>query len=343
MGDLSGESFWGWVVVPLAALGASVWLTGIARNWLQRRAILDHPGERTSHESATPRGGGIALVPVVLFAWMMLTLAGLAPGAALGITALAAALALVSWYDDLGGLAFGWRLGAHLVAAALGATYLLGTAPVFQGLLPPLADRIVAVLLWTWFINLYNFMDGIDGITCAETIAISFGVVLIAHFAGDNAHVAAAALALAAGALGFLRWNWPRASIFLGDVGSVPLGFMTGWLLLLLATHGQWAPALILGLYYLADATVTLLRRMFRGERIWQAHRSHFYQRALTPDNDHGAVLKLIIAGDVALVLLTLLAIRFPWPALIVAMLAVTSLLAQLSRRARRVATLPPL
>ncbi len=343
MGDLSGESFWGWVVVPLAVLGASVWLTGVARNWLQRRAILDHPGERTSHEGATPRGGGIALVPVVLFAWMMLTLIGLAPGATFGITALAAGLALISWYDDLGELAFGWRLGAHLIAAALGATYLLGSAPVFQGLLPPLADRFVAVLLWAWFINLYNFMDGIDGITCVETIAIGLGVVLIARLAGDDAHASAAALALTAGALGFLRWNWPRASIFLGDVGSVPLGFLTGWLLLLLATHGQWAPALILALYYLADATVTLLLRILRGERIWQAHRSHFYQRALASDNDHRAVLWLIVGGDVALLLLALLAIRFPWPALIVALLAVASLLGQLSRRARRVTTLPPL
>ena len=343
MSDISGESFWAWVVVPLAVLGTSVWLTGIARTWLQRRAILDHPGERTSHQGATPRGGGIALVPVVLFAWMMLALAGLAPGATFGITALTAGLGLVSWYDDLGDIAFGWRLGAHLIAAALGAIYLLGPAPVFQGLLPPLADRIAAVLLWTWFTNLYNFMDGIDGITCVETIAIAVGAVFIAQLAGDNAHTAAPALALAAGTLGFLRWNWPRAGIFLGDVGSVPLGFLTGWLLLLLATQGEWAPALILALYYLADATLTLLRRVLRGERIWQAHRSHFYQRALAPDNNHGAVLKLIIGGDVALLLLALLAIRFPWPALIVAVLAVTSLLAQLSRRARRVTTLPSL
>jgi UDP-N-acetylmuramyl pentapeptide phosphotransferase/UDP-N-acetylglucosamine-1-phosphate transferase len=343
MSDLAGESFWSWVVVPLAVLGASVWLTGIVRNWLQRRAILDHPGERTSHQGSTPRGGGLALLPVVLFAWIMLALAGDAPGSTYAVVGIAAALGLVSWFDDLGGLAFGWRLCAHLLAAALGVAYLLGPALVFQGLLPPLADHVVAVLLWAWFINLYNFMDGIDGITCVETIAIGLGVVLVARYAGDNANVATASLALCAGALGFLRWNWPRAGIFLGDVGSVPLGFLTGWLLLVLATHSQWAPALILGLYYLADATVTLLRRTFRGERIWQAHRSHFYQRALAADNDHSAVLWLIIGGDVALVLLALLAISFPRIAVAAALLAVTSMLAQLSRRARRVTTLPRL
>jgi UDP-N-acetylmuramyl pentapeptide phosphotransferase/UDP-N-acetylglucosamine-1-phosphate transferase len=341
--DLTGDSFWSWVVVPLAVLGASVWLTGIVRAWLQRRAIVDQPGERTSHQGATPRGGGLALVPVVLFAWLMLALAGDAPGSTYAVVCIAAALGLVSWFDDLGGLAFGWRLVAHLIAAALGVIYLLGPTLVFQGVLPPLADHIVAALLWAWFINLYNFMDGIDGITGVETIAIGIGVVLVARYAGDDANMAAASLALSAGALGFLRWNWPRARIFLGDVGSVPLGFLTGWLLLTLATHGQWAPALILGLYYLADATVTLLRRLFRGERIWQAHRSHFYQRALAADSDHSAVLWLIIGGDVALVLLALLAIAFPRIAVVAAVLAVTSMLAQLSRRARRVTTLPPL
>ncbi len=343
MSDLSGESFWGWVVVPLAVLAASVWLTGIARRWLQRRAILDHPGERSSHRSAMPRGGGIALIPVILLAWAILALAALAPSGTLAVVGLAAALALVSWYDDLGDIAPAWRLAAHLVAAALGATYLLGPIPVFQGLLPPLADRVAATLLWAWFINLYNFMDGIDGITGVETITIGAGIVLVAHFAGDNANAALPALALAAGALGFLRWNWPRAGIFLGDVGSVPLGFMTGWLLLLLATNGQWAPALILALYYLADASVTLVRRIFRGERIWRAHRSHFYQRALAPDNDHRAVLMLIIGGNAALMLLALVAVALPRLALLVALLAVATLLVQLSRRARRVAALPPL
>jgi UDP-N-acetylmuramyl pentapeptide phosphotransferase/UDP-N-acetylglucosamine-1-phosphate transferase len=213
--------------------------------------------------------------------------------------------------------------------------------PVFQGLLPPLLDRTAAALLWAWFINLYNFMDGIDGITCVETITIGIGTVAVTQLAGDDAGAALPALALAAGALGFLRWNWPRATIFLGDVGSVPLGFVTGWLLLVLATHGKFAPALILPLYYLADSTVTLLRRIAQRQRFWQAHRTHFYQRALAPDNDHRAVLVLIIGGNAALFLLALVAVTWPWLALAVAVLAVASLLAQLARRSRRAAARP--
>ena len=342
MSALSSEAFWGWVVVPLAVLGASVWLTGIARDWLQRRAILDQPVERSSHSAPVPRGGGLALVPLLLFAWLTLSFAGLAPDGTPLVVALAAALALLSWYDDLGEVAFGWRLAAHLLAAAIGVIFLLGPAPVFHGLLPPQLDRVAAIVLWAWFINLYNFMDGIDGITCVETIAIGSGIVAVTRLAGDPAGAAMPALALAAGALGALRWNWPRASIFLGDVGSVPLGFLTGWLLLELASRGMWAPALILPLYYLADASVTLLRRIARGERFWRAHRTHFYQRALAPDNDHSAVLGLIIGGDAALLLLALAAVAWPWPALAVALLAVASLLAQLARRSRRPAP-PPL
>jgi UDP-N-acetylmuramyl pentapeptide phosphotransferase/UDP-N-acetylglucosamine-1-phosphate transferase len=341
MGGLAGDNFWGWLVVPLAVFAAVLWLTGVARRWLERRAILDHPIERSVHEIAVPRGGGIALVPAVLFAWIMLALAGLAPANTIAIVALAAALGLVSWYDDLGGIDFGWRLAAHLVAAAIGVALLPGPLPVFQGLLPPLADRVATVALWAWFTNLYNFMDGIDGITALETIAIGIGVVAVTRLVGIDVGTALPALTLAAGALGFLRWNWPRASIFLGDVGSVPLGFATGWLLLLLAGRGEWAAALILPLYYLADSTVTLLRRIGRGERFWQAHRSHFYQRALAPDNDHRAVLILIIGGNVALLLLALAATAWPWPALGVAVLAVLSLLAQLARRSRRAVTRP--
>lgn len=330
------NGFWGWAVVPLAVLVGTAWLAGIVLGWLQRRAILDHPVERSSHQIPVPRGGGLAVVPVTLLAWLVLAAAGAAPKGTSAILAMAAGLAVVSWRDDLGGLGAGWRLLAHVVAAALGVLALPDAMPVFQGLLPPVLDRAAAVLLWVWFVNLYNFMDGIDGITCTETISLGLGAVFVLLIAGtSDDHAAMLALAAAAGAAGFLRWNWPPARLFLGDVGSVPLGYVMGWLLLAMATKGLWAPALILPLYYLADATLTLLMRIARGERIWQAHRQHFYQRALAPDGDHSAVLRLIIGGNAALLVLAGLAVLWPWPALVLAALATTTLLAQLARRAR--------
>jgi len=330
------EEVWKWAVVPLAVCGGTLWLTGIARDWLNRRAILDQPVERSSHQHPVPRGGGLALVPLLLFAWLMLAAAGAAPAGCGTIIAVAAALAALSWRDDIGGLGIGWRLIAHIAAAAVGVSVLDGPALVFQGWLPPLVDHAAAALLWVWFTNLYNFMDGIDGITASETITIGLGVAAITAFgASADSRIALPALALAAGAAGFLRWNWPKASIFLGDVGSVPLGFLTGWLLLLLASRGDWAPALILPLYYLADATITLLRRIAHGERFWQAHRSHFYQRGLGGDSDHRTVLLLIIGGNLSLLLLALLSLYAPVTAIAIAALCVASLLAQLARRAR--------
>jgi UDP-N-acetylmuramyl pentapeptide phosphotransferase/UDP-N-acetylglucosamine-1-phosphate transferase len=329
------ENVWGWVLVPFCVLAGTAWLGGIVLEWLRRRAILDHPVERSSHQIPVPRGGGLALVPLALFAWLMLAAAGVAPAGTVGIAVIAAVLAAISWQDDRGGLSVRWRLLAHVLAAGAGLWFLPAT-PVFQGLLPPLADRAATALLWVWFLNLYNFMDGIDAITCVETIAIGLGAVLVALVAAaPDDHAAILALVVAAGALGFLRWNRPPAQLFLGDVGSVPLGFILGWLLLVMAAKGQWAPALILPLYYLADATLTLLRRIGRGEKFWQAHRQHFYQRALAPDGDHGAVVRLILGGDIALIVLAACAVVWPWPALVLALVATGILLNQLGRRAR--------
>ena len=334
--------FWNWIVAPIAVFAGTLWLSGLVLKWLERRAILDHPVARSSHSVAVPRGGGLALIPVVLLAWVALVVFGGVPTRLLAVIAIAAALAAISWRDDIGGLSAGWRFLAHAAAAILGVLALPETNPVFQGLLPPLLDRVAAVLLWIWFINLYNFMDGIDGITGTETIFIGLGIALIAVLLGtDHETAGILGLTLAAGAAGFLCWNWPPARIFLGDVGSVPLGFMIGWLLLSLAAKGLWAPALILPLYYLADATLTLLTRIVRGERIWQAHRQHFYQRALAQDGEHRAVLRLIIEGNSALLLLAALSLWRPWLAALLAMLATATLLAQLQRRSQRQSVRP--
>jgi UDP-N-acetylmuramyl pentapeptide phosphotransferase/UDP-N-acetylglucosamine-1-phosphate transferase len=327
----------GWAVLaaPLLVFVATWRLLGRVIPWLERRAILDRPVERSSHRSPVPRGGGLALVPVILAAWLALALLGAAPPAAAAIAGLAAALALLSWRDDRASLPAGVRLLGHVLAAGIGVLFLPEGA-VFQGSLPPLLDRAAAALLWVWFVNLFNFMDGIDGIAGIETAALGIGAALVAAGAGPaGAGNAALALSTASGALAFLRWNWHPAKVFLGDVGSVPLGFLLGWLLLRLAADGLWAPALILPLYYLADASLTLAARMLKGERFWQAHRRHFYQRALGQEGDHAAVARLVLAADAALVGLAVLSLWRPWLALACAALAVAALLALLERRAR--------
>src|SRR5262249_988511 len=164
------------------------------------------------------------------------------------------------------GLSPAIRLLAQFGAVALGL-WMLPHGAIFQGWLPTGPDAIAAALLWVWFVNLFNFMDGIDGIAGSEAAAIGIGISLVA--VGD-AGLAWPAAAIIGAALGFLMWNWMPARIFLGDVGSVPLGYLLGYLLYRLTLHGQWQAALILPLYFLADATITLLRRLARRGRVGQ-------------------------------------------------------------------------
>ena len=306
-------------------------LTGVARTWLEARALLDRPVARSSHRVPVPRGGGLAVVPALMLGWLAVAWHG-APVGTVWVLAAAAALAALSFIDDLRGLPVRLRLVAHGAAVLFGLAALPPT--VFQGVLPPMLDRAAAFLAWLWFVELFNFMDGIDGIAGVETAMLGLGLALVlaaAGAAGDGT----AALALAAGAagLGFLVWNWHPARIFLGDVGSVPLGFLIGWLLLLAAAKGYWAPALILPLYYVADASITLARRVARRAAFWEAHREHFYQRALARDGNHAAVARMVLSGDAVLVLLALAALAQPLAALAAAVVAVAAMLALLQRR----------
>ncbi len=294
-----------WLPFPVFALGAlgAAWAgTGAVLRLLERRAILDHPNERSSHQTPTPRGAGLALIAVVLVAWC--AVATLAGTLALYWPVFAAALVLaaVSWRDDLKGLGAGPRLAAQAAAVAVGMVALPGDGAVFQGLLPGWLDTALAGFLWLWFVNLFNFMDGIDGISGAEAVSIGTGLCLVALAAGWAGEASLYALIVAAAALGFLPWNWHPARIFLGDVGSVPLGYLIGWLLLGAAAQGLWAAALLLPLYYLADATLTLIGRITRRERVWQAHRGHYYQRAVRRGMSHDAVVKTLLGVNLLLV-----------------------------------------
>ena len=270
---------------------------------LRRAAVLDHPNERSSHEAPTPRGGGIAPIAAILLTWLALIAAGAVAPRFSVVLGGAALLAAVSWIDDLRGLSPALRLLAQFVAVGLGLTTLMPAGPVFQGWLSPALDAVAALLLWLWFVNLFNFMDGIDGLAGSEAVAITVGLALFAGFgAGSDPGLAALAATAAAAALGFLVWNWAPAGIFLGDVGSVPLGYLLGFLLLDVAGRGGWKIALILPLYFLADATITLLRRLARGERVWRAHREHFYQRAVQRGLGHAVVVRRVIAADLVLI-----------------------------------------
>ena len=330
--------FWLFLLIACAAVAVLTWAaTWTVLRGLIRFEVYDRPNPRSSHVQAKPRGGGLALLPVLFIAWIVATLwvDAAPPGFWLALAG-AALLAVISWLDDLKNLPAGMRFAVQAVAVALGLAGMAGAGLVFQGLLPPLVDHIAAAVLWLWFVNLFNFMDGIDGISGVEAISLGLGLVLVGGLSLWPSAMLALPALLAAAMLGFLVWNWAPSKIFLGDVGSVPLGYLLGWLLLLAASQGQWATALILPLYYLGDATITLGRRATRGARVWRAHREHFYQRAVRGGSSHTVVCTQVLVCNVLLVALAgAAALGYVWLALAAGALAVASLLALLERRAR--------
>ncbi|HLN24093.1 MAG TPA: glycosyltransferase family 4 protein [Patescibacteria group bacterium] len=318
-------------------LPLSILATRAVLAWLRHKRILDHPNERSSHSQPTPRGGGLAIAPVVLASWAVLAATGVVSAAVWPVIGGAAALLALSWIDDKNGLSPRLRLSVHLGVAIIGILALPGDRLVFQGLLPLWADRTAAVIGWVWFLNLYNFMDGIDGITGVETASIGGGLVVLALMTGGTG--APLAAVLVAAALGFLVFNWHPAKIFLGDSGSVPLGYALGWLLLNAAADGHLAAALILPAYYLADATITLGRRAVRGEKVWQAHRQHFYQQALRGGRvRHDHVALLILGENILLIALAVLALHRPAVALAGTAVTVAVLLTTLARLGKETA-----
>lgn len=305
------DSGYRWLIAVALALGTGLFVYLLLKPliaWLRRRAIMDIPNDRSSHVELTPRGGGIATTASMLLGlivWMALEPDPVMPMVVLGM----AVLAIVSWLDDRsGGLPVGIRLGAQAISVGVVIAMLPLEATVTQGLVPGWLERIVLWFAWMWFTNLFNFMDGINGITGVEMVTIGAGCALIAAMSphGDGT----VGLIVAAAALGFLPWNWGKAKVFLGDVGSVPAGYLLGGLLLALALSGHWAAALILPMYYWVDATYTLLRRLLRGEKVWQAHRSHFYQQGARKLGSHTAVAVRIAGLNLLLVVLAAVSVQ---------------------------------
>ncbi len=271
-------------LLPVVA-GLSLLLTGGMRRYALSRRLLDIPTARSSHSQPTPRGGGVAIVLSFLAALPVLAVLGLLPWHWLwGLLGAGALVGWVGFLDDHGHVAVRWRLLAHFTAA----TWIL----VWLGGLPPLMlfgqavdlgalGHGLAALYLVWLLNLYNFMDGIDGIASVEAICVCLGGALLYVLLGQAA-LALAPLLLAAAVAGFLYWNFPPARIFLGDSGSGFLGIALGGLSLQAAWVDPrllWCWLILLGVF-LVDATLTLFRRLARGERILDAHRSHAYQVA---------------------------------------------------------------
>lgn len=307
------------LLICVAAAVLAAVLCVVLRPLLLRYALA-RPNTRSSHRIPTPQGGGIAVLTGAFLALgASLWLAPMESEAARAVLVLALAvtgLGIVGAWDDIRPLPASVRLVLQAVCVGF---VLFRAAPelrLFPEFLPLSVERALALLAGIWFVNLVNFIDGLDWMTVAGMVPLA-AALAFAGMAGVIDPVTGwLAAGLCGGLLGFAPFNRPVARLFLGDVGSLPIGLVAAYLLYRLAGTGAFAAALILPLYQITDATITLLRRLARGEKVWEAHRSHFYQQATT-----NGFSVMGVVGRVALLNLALAVvagISLVWPALLV-------------------------
>jgi UDP-N-acetylmuramyl pentapeptide phosphotransferase/UDP-N-acetylglucosamine-1-phosphate transferase len=313
-------------LVPVAAALICAGLIVLLRPLLQRYALA-RPNARSSHLTPTPQGGGIAVMAATALATALTSYLGTPyPDNAIPVVLAAAfCLAAVGMIDDLRPIPVLPRLALQLAAVALLFATLPSQLRILEAI-PLVLERGLLMLGLLWFINLVNFMDGLDWMTVAEMLPMTLALAAFAFVGEAPIDILPIALALGGALLGFAPFNRPVARLFLGDVGSLPIGLLTGWCLLELAGRQHLAAALLLPLYYLGDATITLFRRMANRERFWDAHRSHFYQRATDNGFSVGQVVANVFLLNALLAGLAAVSIAIPSPPVDAAMLVIGTL-----------------
>jgi len=278
------------ILAVAAAAMVSAVLIWATLPWLLQHALAK-PNARSSHRTPTPQGAGIAVIAATLAVAGAIACTTSNSNIPFAIFTASLFMAIVGFADDVKSIPVLPRL--LLQAVAVGA--ILFAAPADIRIVPAcplLIERGLLLLAGLWFVNLVNFMDGLDWMTVAEVVPVTGAMMVLGSLGGLPASASLVAAALCGAMIGFAPFNRPVAKIFLGDVGSLPIGLLLGWCLLQLGWSGHIAAALLLPLYYLIDATFTLLRRMLRREAFWAAHRTHFYQRA----TDNGFTVRQVVS-----------------------------------------------
>ena len=283
-----------YLVLLLIVLLVSWGLTGLVRRYALANSLIDIPNNRSSHSMAVPRGGGVSIVFVVLLAWLGLWVSGeVTFSLMMALFGGGGIVAFIGFMDDHNHIAARWRLLAHFFAAAWVLFFLGGLPPFYLFSVEfnfGLFGYIAAAFYIVWLLNLYNFMDGIDGIASIEAITVCFSASVITLLVLPfEIGFTLALLVVVASSVGFLIWNFPQAKIFMGDAGSGFLGLVIAALSIQAAWQKSellWCWLILLGVF-IVDATLTLARRIMRGEKFYQAHRSHAYQFAARKYDSH--------------------------------------------------------
>ena len=309
-----------WSIVVLLALGVVAWFElallchlFTSRGWVSK---IVHIGS-THHDRAVPSGGGIGVIDMMaisLILWLIFIATDVALPNILGWKFFFAIciICLLSFADDFKPLSPLLRLVVQMVIVFVMLPALPG--PVLLGYVPLWLDNLFAFLFWVTFMNFFNFMDGIDGISGVEMGSVGAGLALVTLAIGSQdifLTTGLAGFALMIIAIIFLMWNWSPAKIFLGDSGSIPIGFIIAGLMLQLSSYGYWEAAVILPLYYYLDAGLTLLKRIIRGEKIWLPHVSNFFHIARISGYPHHVISRTILINNILLIIFALLSLKY--------------------------------
>lgn len=292
------------LIIFAGVLLCSALLTGLIRQYAMNKGLIDAPNERSSHVQPTPRGGGLSIVlTFVLFLILLYAFMDIPRQYLVALIAGGILIGGVGLVDDHRHIPPAYRALVHVMAASI-IVYCIGGIPPLQ-----IGEHMIdlgwqgnalAVVILVWLTNLFNFMDGIDGIAAAETTFIALAAIIISG-AEATQYLMRLELGLAAACIGFLIWNWPPAKMFMGDVGSTFLGATLGTLAIISANLNDlpiWTWLILAGVF-VVDATVTVVRRMLHGEKWYTAHRGHAYQRAARRCKSHKRVTLLVSAINV--------------------------------------------
>ncbi len=322
--------FLNYSILFLVAFIATSLLTRLLTRILPLYGLVDIPNVRRAHSKVTPRGGGLGIVIVIISAMIIYEYCLTASFSnSLKLLPSLFTISMISFLDDLTPVPIFIRLIIHIICSTIAVMVFLSPNTLFHHELPAHLDFILVVIGLTTFLNIYNFLDGIDGIACAEASHLSLTLLILCYLNADiiiniDLIIILNILILAC-SLSFLIFNWHPAKIFLGDVGSISLGFMLGLCLLLVsASSGHlFVASSIASLYYLADGGLTIIIRLLKKEKIWEPHLQHFFQKAVKKGKTHRQVANRIILCNILLMALSVSSLYLPLVSVIFAILVV--------------------
>ncbi|MEQ9115234.1 MAG: hypothetical protein RLN62_00355 [Rickettsiales bacterium] len=316
-----------YILLSCLAFFLSYYLTKLCIKLFRKINLVDNPSGRKKHKHVTPTAGGLVILLAILLLSTVLIYFELTPVSIYFLCAVTI-LGLVSFVDDVLHLKIMYRLPIQFIASWLTIKSLEPIVIVKLSFIPDMALQVMLVVGMVYFINLYNFMDGIDGSACAEAVHIAFSFLTISLiYSIDNMYGNYIALILLFASLGFLIHNWSPAKIFLGDTGSTVLGLICGWLMLILAKSGYLAAAIIIPGYYIADSSLTLLKRILSKEKFWEPHTQHYFQIATQKLSSHSKVTRKIIKYNSILFVLAVISSLYPLICFLLAILVIARLL----------------